>query len=909
MGAILFIKPAWRPVSGRAGGKGSGSRLRAHRAERHGCDNDRQPDSSQPAPLTELPPPTTASINALARADAGHYDELRGTAAASDAAGLTPGWSRFLGHLGGAGAPELNRRAARIERQLHDDGVTYNIHAEEARLQRPWPLELFPLLITPTDWQRIEAGVLQRVRVLDAVMRDLYGERRLLKDALLPAALVQGHPDYLRAMHGVPAVGGMHLHIVAFDLARGPDGNWWVVSQRTQAPSGLGYLLENRATISAQFTDAFEAMHVRRLAASYRRFIEALKAMAPGAPDAHIALLTPGPYNETYFEQSYLARYLGVTLVEGHDLTVRGQRLYLKTLHGLEPVHGLIKRVDDAFLDPLELRPESRLGVPGLLQAVRAGNLLVANAPGAAFLESSALLGFVPALARRLLGEELLLPALHTWWCGEPAALRDVLPRLGSCVIKPTYPWSRSRGTFGPGIGPLMRPDILDSWRDSIRRAPEEHTVQAWLPPAQMPTWAGRGDAARVQPRAAILRVFALSDGVGSWSVLPGGMTRLVAESAGLSDMALGGSSADTWVLGEAPAPADGGVEHGASLAAITPAATAQVQRERLVTSRAAENLFWLGRYTERAENLTRLAQITLSALHGDEEPSHALLMWLGQSALASGLVPAQGAAPPRQRAEFEAALVRHLGSGNEAPGLAHTLQALREAGAALRERLSTEHWSFIKDAQERFQADSGALRAGAAGVDALRVLAHLSRTLAAVTGAQHDRMWRDDGWRLLIVGRQIERLGWLCNALSRAFYTNAVHDAAGYGVVLDLFDSTISFHARHQRSRAIAALIEHVVLNHQNPRSIGWVLRALGLRLTQLHAHEAYAGLPELAARLPGLDAADLPRLCTSDAIGDFVPLQTLLHQLTDAADHLSDDIARRHFVHSGDVGRSLGA
>ena len=277
--------------------------------------------------------------------DTAWFDELHGMPTGGAPLPATqppaPAWAEFFSYLGREPAEDLNHRTARLRRQLRDNGVTYNVHADEADLQRPWPLDLFPLLIAADDWQRIEAGVLQRVRVLDAVMRDMYGERRLLKDGLLPAALVQGHPDYLRAMHGVPAVGGMHLHMVAFDLARGPQGHWWVVAQRTQAPSGLGYLLENRIAVSGQFPQAFGGMNVRRLAATYRHFIEALKAMAPGGPDSHVALLTPGPYNETYFEQSYLARYLGVTLVEGSDLTVRNQRLFLKTLHGLRPVHEI----------------------------------------------------------------------------------------------------------------------------------------------------------------------------------------------------------------------------------------------------------------------------------------------------------------------------------------------------------------------------------------------------------------------------------------------------------------------------------------------------------------------------------------------------------------------------------------
>ncbi len=340
------------------------------------------------------------------------------------------------------------------------------------------------------------------MRVLDRVMADVYGPQQLLAEGLLPPALVRGHPGYLRALHGVKPPGDTWLHIAAFDLARGPDGNWWVVSQRTQAPSGLGYLLENRLAITRQFPQAFEALHVQRLAATYSALMDGLQRMCPAGVPPHIALLTPGPYNETYFEHAYLARYLGVTLVEGSDLTVRDQRLYLKTLQGLRPVHGLIKRLDDQFLDPLELRPDSTLGVPGLLQAIRAGNVLVANMPGSAFLESPALLGFLPGLARHLLGEKLLLPSLPTWWCGERAALEAVLPQLGDCFIKPTYPGIDGRASFDAVLGRQLGRRELDEWAGRIVREGEAHTVQSYLPLSQMPTWASDLGPGHIAPRA-----------------------------------------------------------------------------------------------------------------------------------------------------------------------------------------------------------------------------------------------------------------------------------------------------------------------------------------------------------------------------------------------------------------------
>ena len=267
------------------------------------------------------------------RAPAGHWDELRGNAsAAADA--ISRSWQTFMAPLdnpSGHGQSDLNARMANLQRQVRDNGITYNVYAAADQPQRPWSLDLFPLMLDSTDWQQISAGVLQRMHLLERIMADAYGPQNLVLNGLLPAALVQGHPAYLPAMRGVAPVGGRYLSLAAFDLARGPDGCWWLLSQRTQAPSGLGYLLENRQIVSRQFPQAFEAYPVQRLAETYRTLIDGLKARSPAGASAHIALLTPGPYNETYFEHAYLARYLGLSLVQGNDLTVRDEKLYLKT--------------------------------------------------------------------------------------------------------------------------------------------------------------------------------------------------------------------------------------------------------------------------------------------------------------------------------------------------------------------------------------------------------------------------------------------------------------------------------------------------------------------------------------------------------------------------------------------------
>ncbi|WP_409418281.1 circularly permuted type 2 ATP-grasp protein, partial [Limnohabitans sp.] len=487
------------------------------------------------------------------RAPDGHWDELRGavsgqgTTSAANAstrtekpATLSAAWLTFIEQQNTAATPgtaELNTRMANLQRQVRDNGITYNVYAASDQPQRPWSLDLFPLMLGHADWQQIEAGVMQRMQLLERIMADAYGPQQLVLNGQLPAALVQGHPAYLPAMHGVPPVGGRYLSLAAFDLARGPDGCWWLLSQRTQAPSGLGYLLENRQIVSRQFPQAFEAFPVQRLAETYRTLIDGIKARSPAGAGAHIALLTPGPYNETYFEHAYLARYLGLSLVQGNDLTVRDEKLYLKTLQGLQPVHGLLKRVDDDWLDPLEMRADSTLGVPGLLQAVRSGHVLVANTPGSGFLESNALLGFMPALARDLLGQALQLPAIPSWWCGEAAALQDVLPRIQSCVIKPTYPYNTDRQSFEPVLGHALSRQEQNEWAGRILRDPDAHTLQSWLPLSHQPTWqagpntadsaSGAEAAGAIQSRPVVLRVFAVANAQGGWQVLPGGLARL----------------------------------------------------------------------------------------------------------------------------------------------------------------------------------------------------------------------------------------------------------------------------------------------------------------------------------------------------------------------------------------------
>ncbi len=873
--------------------------------------------------------PDWHALTKACAAGAGHFDELRASATPgrpSASAGttsanraeppLTPAWQKFFDGLSTPGEPDLDRRWLGLQRQIRDNGVSYNVYADEGGPQRPWSLDLFPLLIEPESWLQIEAGILQRVRLLEKIMADVYGPQRLLERRLLPPALVQGHPGYLRPMHGVAPVGGTHLHITAFDLARGPDGNWWVESQRCQAPSGFGYLLENRLAISAQFGQAFQTLRVQRLAGTYRALMDSLRRMSPAGAQSHLALLTPGPYNETYFEHAYLARYLGLTLVEGCDLTVRDQHLYLKTLKGLVPVHGLIKRVDDEYLDPLELRADSTLGVPGLLQAIRAGHVLVANAPGSAFLESPALLAFLPALCRHLLGEELRLPALSTWWCGERSAMHEALPRLRQCAIKSTYPASLVHAGFEAVMGLSLPASELQDWQRRIESQCEEHTVQAYVPLSQMPTWRPGHDAGAGQllARSVMLRVFVVSDGEQSWRVLPGGLARITGAQANSASMQRGGSSADVWAL------TDSEIETTTLLQpTLTPALLAQ--RKRLVTSRAAENLFWLGRYSERTENAIRLARLTLECLQGEDQSTPALLDWLGKMAVVNTLVLPSVPTPAQERRAFERALVASLASTEGATSVGYHLRALKMTASSVRERLSQEHWRVIVRAEEDLFSRCAGLAddASYSTLAALQILKNTSEQMAALTGAQTDHMTRDDGWRLLSIGRHIERLGFLANSLLSGFQTSSVHTAGGFEAMMALFDSTITFHAQYQQSRDLAALIDLLVLDRDNPRSLAWVAQTLRGRLAKL-AGSAPDELSALSLRVPDAAAWSLAQLCEAQPAGIsadrtavreagyFYALTDLLLQCTAAAFNVSNEISATYFTHATASNQSVG-
>lgn len=843
---------------------------------------------SSPLPSDQPPSAPLGLLAQLDLPDPDSYDELR------DADGsLRPAWQRFLRWLPPGLTPaDFDHRIELIAQQIRVDGVFHNVYGPGGNSSaRPWSLELLPMLIEPSDWAVIERGVSQRARLLESIMADVYGPQTLLAESLLPPALLYRHPGYLRPLHGVRPPGGLHLHIAAFDLARGADGAWWVISQRTQGPSGLGYVLHNRMIISRLFPEAFREMRVQHIASSYRRLLDTVelqaRQIAGGAP--RVVLLTPGPYNETYFEHAYLARYLGVPLVEGGDLTVRADRLYLRTVAGLEPVHGLLRRLDDDFCDPLELRPDSTLGIPGLLQVVRAGNVVMANALGSGFVESPAIQGFLPAISRRLLGEELAMPSLPSWWCGEAAALGAVRPTLGERVIRPAFPMPGTPRASVPGED---GGDGVEAWLARIESDPDAWMAQGRARLARTPLWRDGAPGAG----AAMLRVYAIADAERRWHLLPGGMTRVATRTPLSVSMQLGGSSLDTWVMTDGPIdtfsmlPQRLGVDDIAT-------------RRRPVSSRTAENLFWLGRYTERTEQAVRLARALVNVMDADSDPPPALLDALCQLAIYNGLAAYGTPSAVRSPALFERSVLAALGSGARGRELASVpahIAALEHTASSLRDRLSPEQANLVRRMGEEFNAAFAPLAAQLPTVaQALPPLDRLSLQLAAVTGAQTDRMTRDHGWRLLTVGRLIERLVGMAHTMSVLLAHDALSSPAGVDLVLELFDSTITFRSRYQRAEDLLALVDLLVLDDANPRAFAGTLRRLRTELGKLPG--TAPALAALRERLPAAGAGlTLDDLRDLDDAGVKAHVAALADRLRQAGARLSDDVGQRYFAHA---------
>ena len=814
---------------------------------------------------------------------------------------LRPPWRSFLDHLGSATPAQMRHQLDYVRRRIQENGVTYNVYADPKGADRPWELDPLPMILAQSEWDDISRAVTQRARLLNALLGDLYGPQKLLKDGNLPPALVFGHNGFLWPCQGIRPPGDTWLHLYAADLARSPDGRWWVIADRTQSPSGAGYALENRVIVSRLFPEKFRELGVQHLASFFAALQDSLAQWAPKEEGAAplVILLTPGPYNETYFEHAYLARYLGYPLVEGQDLTVRGDCVYLKTLTGLRRVHAILRRLDDDFCDPLELRGDSALGIPGLLQAVRSGKVLVANALGSGLLQSAALPGFLPGACEKLLGEPLRMPSVGTWWCGEQAAMDFVIKHLDRLVIKGAFPSQRLEPIFGSELKGAQREEMIER----LHARPHAYVAQELVRFSQAPAWSAPHER-RLLPRGVALRVYVAATPQG-YKVMPGGLTRVTsAINARFISMQRGGSSKDTWVLSDEPV---------STFSLIKPliGKTDLVRSGSNLSSRVVENLFWFGRYTERCEDMARLLRVGLSRLvDAGTDDDTAALVSAYQTGVALKLLPEAKSKTPSRR-DIETQLLTALCSSEWGDGLAGNIRRLLWVGAQVRERFSLDNWHALNRLQHQLQAYS---KSKPSLSEALAFLDQMLLAGSALAGFAMDDMTRDDGWRFLIIGRRLERLIFLADAIAQFLHTKTKRAPGCVEWLLELADSIITYRSRYMAQPELLPAIDLIVLDEANPHAVIFQMhnlvryqRRLERELKNLAGNDPDDALRASLARLRAFDLRCIESRDANDCreCGSCEDLAELLATISLEAANLSDRLAMRFFTHVGDVGR----
>jgi uncharacterized circularly permuted ATP-grasp superfamily protein len=821
-------------------------------------------------------------------------------------------WEQLSDAFAGIGLDELLRRRSEAARLLDQDGVVYNAYQEEtdelefefgaderdgraggatgadagdasvtAITPRPrsWKLDPLPTIVSSREWADIEAGVIERAELLSMVLEDIYGERELLRRRLLPPEVVFGHPGFLRACDQIRLPLPQQLFSYAADLGRNADGRMVVLADRTQAPSGAGYALENRTVISRVLPTLYRDAQVHRLAPFFRSLRAALQEAAPAqVDDPRIVVMTPGPLNETAFEHAALASTLGYPLVQGRDLTVRGDRVWMRSVGQFEPVDVILRRVDGAYCDPLELRPDSQLGVPGLLEVARAGHVSIVNTVGSSVLESPALMAFLPRLGEHLLGREPRLASAATWWCGDPDSCAYVLEHLEQLVLRPV---STERGisvVLGWELSSATR-----AWlRDRIRRHPAEWVGQETLAMSSVPVLTDTG----FESRRSVLRTFATARH-DSYTVMPGGLTRVERERGMLRiSNAAGAITKDTWVLASEPEPLSAfWLQSGPAVAGIDPMAS--------IPSGAAESLWWLGRYAERAEALTRLTRAVIDRANE-----------FGGGTTAAGTACLEA---------LDSALAWLAGpTGSSA--IAQSLRAMLDNAYAVRDQLSRDTWLVIGPLEQVLVELERSVRDDAGISQA--ALQQVIGSLLALGGLGTESMVRDLGWRFMDAGRRLERSLQLLSLLDVTVTQSrgAAVDSLVLESVLSAAESIITYRFRYRSHAQLETVLDLLLLDDGNPRSLAYQLDLLTQDLAALPptANAALQRLrPEQRLVLEASTAlrlADPPQLVGEQDDGWRPELTDLLRSISDKLLEVGTAVDTTHFIRTQPVFNLVG-
>ncbi len=814
-------------------------------------------------------------VIAAAGLEAG-YDECRTAEGA-----VRPHWSRVLGHVQQLDAAERTEHTNAARRILRNHGVTYNVAAGESSSERAWELDVLPFVVDASEWETLKAGVIQRAKLANLVLHDLYsGPQFLLRNGMIPPALVLANPSFLRCCRGIPVPGDTFLHLQAFDLARSPSGQWWILDTRTQTPKGVGYAIENRTIVGRVFQSLFRELRVEPVNRFFTRIRDNLVDLAPSATNwPRVVLLTPGVHSTAYYEHALLARYLGYTLVEGADLTVRDGRVHLKTVEGPQAVDVILRYVDDAYCDPLELRSDSVLGVPGLVHAARSGKVLLANALGSALMETPALQTALPELCRYLLKEDLRLPAAPTWWCGEPYEWETVAGKLDQMIIKNTFPAQGRRTRSGAELSATE----LESLREEIRQQPHDYVGQTPIQLSRAPVWSS--DSVDMLP--VVLRVYVAANG-DSYDVLPGGLTKVSnSPYSPVRGFQLAGGSKDTWILGASDAPAAPSIKLESRPAA------------RVLTgvpSRSADNFFWMGRYAERLENLIRMLRSAVSRLVDEPEPR------IQQQAIAIAELLGRFGFHP-QSSPFDGSLFQ---SEQLVLAIAYDPSYVGGIDALCRRTLT-----IVNSVRDRFSGDAWRVlsrlrdfpgpRPEHFPLSALQQRLHeLLGVQAALIGIQTENMVRGPEWRFLNVGRRLERAQNLCHLLHSLMEHPEGLDLL-LNPVLEISDSSMSYRRQFYSEPEPASVLEELLLNEQNPRSLRFNINSLlelCRGLPQLEIEEVVSDHEVQIRRIRRtLNRKSVLQMFSRDADGRVTVRPARLRRWHGQLSSLSDSVTRQYF------------
>jgi len=799
-------------------------------------------------------------------------------------------WTYLLDSLKTLGPEALSARHAKAQRILRDDGATYNIYGDENAPSRTWELDLVPTLISSEEWGVIESGLLERAELFNAMLKDLYGPRELIRHGLIPPEALFAHGGFLRACHGIEMPGEHELILHAADLVRGPTGEMCVLTDRTQAPSGMGYALENRTVMSRVLPSLFRDSQVHRLAAFFQRLRQKLTSLSVNHDQPRIALLTPGAHDEAYFEHACLANYLGFPLVQSGDLVVRNGFVWMRSLDGLNRVDVILRRVDDWYCDPVELRSDSQLGVPNLLEVVRAGRVVIANPLGSGVLENPILLKYLPAISKTLLGREPRMASVPTYWCGDTKDFEYVNANLQELVIKPVYRGSGEASIRIADLDAKQREQFLAK----LKAQPAHYVAQPTLLATHLPTF----EDGSLQPRPSIMRSFAVACDT-SYTLMPGGLTRVGAsEGACLISSQIGIQSKDTWVIASEPErtiSSDISVDDGHQ-----PGDTQQVS----LPSRVVENLFWMGRYAERAEASLRLLRTVFMKLNAEEPISAASRKHLLETVTGvTAPLPGFKNCPPEMLAHPEEELLLVVKDPLRAGSAHSSLNAMLSSADESKEQFSSDTLRVINDIRDTLDNLESDL-SGGVGSAPEEALDPLVTALMALAGLAQESMVRGIGWQFMEMGRRIERAAQtvcIMEHLLLPVLPENEQTTLMESLLLSV-EALISYRRRYRTRMSVSRTLELVMMDTSNPRSLLFQFDQLKNQIATLQRPRTSIELSaEERTVLSGETAIRLSLINELSSIEDNKRphMRALLRNLKQVLSILSNDISDKYFDH----------